>query len=91
MSGEWDDLARYAEAATGDEWALIDEKGLRLIAERDVLAARLAAVEAFLDETDRRRSEEWGLPLYGNTKVLTGEVRAVLSAAPTNTTKETDR
>ncbi len=104
MSTEWDDLARIANHATI----------VRLYAERDALAARLAAVEAAFEnlpiflsaiEGDLRRTPKGrggeahfipatpghgksGCPGDNITRWL-DEVRAVLSAAPTDTTKET--
>ena len=54
---------------------------LRLIEDRDALAARLAAVEALADEWER----------FVATSLLAEDLRAVLSAAPTDTTKETGR
>ncbi|HLR96479.1 MAG TPA: hypothetical protein VK053_18285 [Jiangellaceae bacterium] len=59
--------------------------------ERDRLAARLAAVEALADEWDRenlRRPASDG-PVTAYLHECAIELRAVLSAAPTDTTKET--
>ena len=53
--------------------------------ERDALAARLAAVEALLpfwEGCDRPQADG---------SILATQIRAVLSAAPTDTTKEADR
>src|SRR5690606_14342185 len=75
----------------------------RLIAERDALAARLAAVEALADEWERRAqlAEATADARAGlshevshrqHAVVMSNracDLRAVLSAAPTDTTKET--
>lgn len=78
---------------------------LRLIAENRALAARLAAVEALADEWERRAqlaestadaraglSDEVSLRQHAVVMSNRAEdLRAALSAAPTDTTKETDR
>ena len=70
--------------ANADHQAAVTEVE-RLTAERDALAARLAAVEAAI----RDHARELFSPALRIEAVPVDRLRAVLSAAPTDTTKET--
>lgn len=64
---------------TGDgDWEVVWEALALLRPERDALAARLAAVEDLADETERA----------GDPLLRLDRLRAALSTAPTDTTKE---
>src|SRR5690606_39585904 len=82
---------------TGDgDWEVVWEALALLRPERDALAAKVAAVEALVSEWERVQEQNrtaLGELARGTTHLLLdtpgpADFRAVLSAAPTNTTKE---
>src|SRR5690625_2420319 len=97
LTGEWSAVRVNQMGVITDRWpihpddqAVLNDRWKTAAAERDALAARLAAVEAALSNHPRVCDlyPDEG-PFACGWKSAVADIEAALSAAPTDTTKET--